>query len=160
MRGKVLLGAALLSMSVSLGMPSDGYAGAKEGPDLTTEELFGRIEGLLTAEFVEFNPPEDPPAGDVYLTFVGKCQKFDDPGTKISVAILATFFAERDAFEDMTRRGENGLRFFRHEDAPAGCFSAAGGENVIITKVERFIHAGVAFAAEVVVRGIRPIPTE
>lgn len=141
--GVVLLISGLIVITLILGVAVSGYAATstlKEPPDSNKERIIGPpIDGVLTATL-----NEDGISATVVV--VGNCNKAaivfgPGPFPVNTEPTVGKTFSETTA-ADIENYRMNGA-------GPAGCFSTAGGENLIITGVTKFNNTGTAIGADI-----------
>ena len=119
------------------------YAGNESPePPSGAERVTGPpIEAVLTATF-------DAGTSQASIVIVGSCKK-----TPIALGPIATSSSPA-LFAGRTLASVENIRLVGA--APAGCFSAAGGETLLVTGVTKFNNTGVALGADVSLSAVEP----
>lgn len=133
---KVLLITVMLFIPLIPGITLNGYAGAPEPPTEGVQLAGPQIVGILT--LVHSGDPEDY---SVKATFYGFCRGLKYP-LKKKFCNLPIFvpFNELCAKDDITKEYKNLLGYLIYAAGPEDCHSECGGEDLVITKVNKCVN--------------------
>ena len=127
----------LLASLLILGTASNGYSGSPEPPGYTGVPAGGKtITGYLSVGLSNphYDPVQDKWVGDAATTFIGTCGKMTVAiGPFYQTITLSSFMTDT---EEGLLEGETYTQM-----GPPGCFSEAGGEDLIIIRVKKFERA-------------------
>jgi len=133
-----VLSVMVLALPLTLGTVSP-VQGNPEPPGGGERVIKPPIDAVFTGAFS---------GSEATFTVAGACRKIAVAFGPFILPMTASEFANMtaDNIEDLRFRGVG----------PAGCFSAAGGEDVVVSRVTNFNNTGTVLGAEISIVGVQP----
>ena len=115
----------------------EGGSGTGEGEEIKGRSIKGVFTAVLRSESTGFGVDYF-----VDLVFIGTCKTVTEPKEKKVISFVASSATSTMNFENTTEEDILDTRF--SGAGPGDCYSVVGGEDLVVTDVNKFIHDGSA----------------